>query len=89
MTARSDGGCLVFDSDSLANAGFPENMGYLRTEFITLETNDDVYLEFFQYYRNFESFTFLEILNTDGEVLNSFFLNEQVATNIETSKKRP
>lgn len=86
--SSSGGGALVFDSDSLLNSAgwsFP-HFGFVESPLIELEAGGNLFLEFYQYYRNFQSFTVVEILPESEEPVPIYF-SELVGTNVDTGKK--
>jgi len=84
----SEGGALVFDSDSLLNtADWPApHFGYAESPPIDLGASGNLFLEFYQYYRNFQSLSVVEIIPELGEPIPIYF-SELVGINVETSKK--
>ncbi len=92
--SRSNG-AMVFNSDLLDNAGIQGNFkmgkcpaphsGVLTSPVINCSTFNSVALKFNQYYRNYQSTTFVDVSNDGGANWTPFQLNTSVAVNAETS----
>lgn len=90
---KTNGG-VIFDSDYLDNAGIAGNFGngkcaaphksYLTSPVIDLSANPFVALQFYQYYRNFETVTNVEISNDNGVTWNAIQVNATIAGNNAT-----
>lgn len=92
-TSRANG-AMVFNSDLYDNAGIAGNFGngkcpsphtgVLTSPVIDCSTFPGVALKFNQYYRNFQSTTFVDVTNDGGANWTSFQLNTDIAVNQET-----
>jgi hypothetical protein len=87
-------GAMVFNSDLYDNAGIQGNFkagkspaphsGVLTSPVIDCSTFGSVALQFYQYYRNFQSTTFVDVSNDGGANWTSFQVNQDIAVNAET-----
>ncbi len=87
-------GAMVFNSDLYDNAGIAGNFGngkcpsphsgVLVSPVINCTTFGSVALKFNQYYRNFQSTTFIDVTNDGGANWTSFQVNADIAVNAET-----
>ncbi|MBK6861717.1 MAG: T9SS type A sorting domain-containing protein [Saprospiraceae bacterium] len=88
-------GAMVFNSDLLDNAGIVGNFGggkcpslhsgVLISPVINCAAFGGVALKFNQYYRNFNSTCFVDVSNDGGANWNSYQLNQDIASNAETT----
>ncbi|MBK8956221.1 MAG: T9SS type A sorting domain-containing protein [Saprospiraceae bacterium] len=88
-------GAMVFNSDFYDNAGIVGNFGngkcpaphtgVLVSPVIDCSAFPGVALKFNQYYRNFQSTTFVDISNDGGANWTSFQVNETIPVNQETA----
>ncbi|MDB4285833.1 S8 family peptidase [bacterium] len=86
-------GAAVFDSDALISSGVIDvttlppvpSLTGLRSPLLDFTNFSAVYLTFYQYYRNFESTTRIEISLDGGQTWDSTAVNESVSKDFETS----
>lgn len=86
LSSPSGNGALVFDSDSLQSVGGTSapHYGYALSPPIDLGGGSTFFLEFYQYYRNYQSLAIVEVILETGEVFPIYF-SESIGTNVETS----
>ncbi|MEM9546890.1 MAG: S8 family serine peptidase [Bacteroidota bacterium] len=87
----SENGALVYDGDYIVSAGFGDpNSDYSTAIYsprLDFSEHSEVFIKFNQYYRNYDSETYLEISTDFGNSWNSIPLNEGINRNVETSNK--
>lgn len=89
LDSPSDGGAAVFDSDGYQSnpetlVPFPHR-GVLVSPRIDISGRNRVALQFYQYYRNFESITRIGVSVDGGADWQDVRINEQIPTAAETS----
>src|SRR6185436_16201980 len=87
-------GAMVFNSDLYDNAGIVGNFGngkspaphsgVLTSPVINCSAFGTVALQFYQYYRQFQSSCFIDVTNDGGANWVSFQVNQDIAVNAET-----
>ncbi len=93
INSNSKGGAITFNSDRLAtetDAGV-DHSGQITSPSINCPSCSEIYLKFYNYYRNYESETYVDILSLDGggNVVNteSIQVNTTINPNVETGKR--
>lgn len=89
LASPSDGGAAVFDSDGYQSnpetlIPFPHR-GVLLSPFIDVSGRERVAIQFYQYYRNFESVTSVGVSRNGGEDWQDIQINENIPKAAETS----
>ena len=88
---ETENGALVYDGDYIITSNQGDTTLNYQTAIaspaLDFSTESTVFLKFDQYYRNYDSNTFLEISIDNGSTWNSIPLNEGINRNVETSPK--
>ncbi len=83
----SGNGALMFDSDGqhfpLGQVPFPDT-AVITSDLIDCSNNDEVWLEFYQYYRNALSTTTVSVSNDGGETWTDWTINQEIGFGVET-----
>jgi hypothetical protein len=88
IDSDSGEGAFMFDSDGQHFAdptiSFPDN-AVLTTSTIDVSTSEEVWLQFYQYYRNAFSNTFVGVSSDAGNTWTDIQINQEIGFGIETS----
>lgn len=88
---NTSNGALVYDGDHIINSNQGDTTSNYQTAIISprldFSSYSQVYIKFNQYFRNYETSTYLEVSSDLGVTWNTINLNTGVNRNVETSNE--